>query len=209
MRTKKENCRHCKKLFTTNNMAKRYCSPECYTEEQKVRNPRVCETCGKTFGSEFAKYVYYEEGIKKHRGIYCSRTCFATGQRGKNASNWKGGMMHHFQSGEVLILVQHSNVELGLRDKYRQRKRLIAEYFLGRELATEECVLHLDRNPTNDHPSNLYICDIGTMRKFTKKAIEISESNLKYYDKTANITSGEYINGKRKLATSIYGQKII
>lgn len=209
MRTKKENCRHCKKLFTTNNMAKRYCSSDCYEKQKKIRNQRICENCGKTFSTLCAHRVYIDSGIKKYRGLYCSVECRADASRGKKNYNWKGGTMIHHESKEVLILVQHSNVHLKVRDKYRQRKRLIVEYFLGRKLETSECVLHLDKNPQNDHPSNLYICDIGTMRKFNNNTIEITESNLKYYDKTANITSGEYINGKRKFATSIYGQKII
>jgi hypothetical protein len=202
-------CRHCKKIFITDNKGTRYCNPVCYTEEQKVRNRRVCETCGKVFGSEHVHRVYVEHGKKKYKGIYCSHECRGAGRRGKSAYNWKGGMMTHFRTKEIMILIQHSNSKLGIRDKYKQRKRLVVEYLLGRELDVSECVLHLDGNPQNDHPSNLYICDIGTMRKFNNNTIEITESNLKYYDKTTNITSGEYINGKRKLATSIYGQEII
>lgn len=169
-------CAICQTSLTNLPRGQRYCSKNCLKESQKQRNTRQCKHCGKDFGSQLTS-------ARNDKDLYCSVKCSADDKRGYKSIMWKGGTMIHQRSKEVLVLVQSSNVFKGVRDKYKFRKRLIAELILGRKLLTSECVLHLDNDPQNDNPNNLYICDIGTMRRFKKGSIKITESNLKNYDK--------------------------
>jgi predicted nucleic acid-binding Zn ribbon protein len=67
-----KTCPICKRVFTTNNPRKRYCSDECYNIYQEKRNShkkhnqteRVCALCGKTF--------YSSHFMQK----YCSHACY-------------------------------------------------------------------------------------------------------------------------------------
>jgi len=180
-------CRACNKKLINNIMGARYCNHDCYLEGQKKRNGRICKNCGTKFGSQLAndKNTIFVKATNKviAKDIYCSIKCSAEANRGSKNIRWKGGTMIHARTKEVLVLIQNSNFTLGIRDKYKFRKRLIAEAVLNRKLQNTECVLHLDGNPVNDKVSNLYVCDLSTARKFGNNTIKITKSNLYNYNK--------------------------
>tara|TARA_R110002126_G_scaffold290435_1_gene447375 strand:+ start:642 stop:1334 length:693 start_codon:yes stop_codon:yes gene_type:complete len=180
-------CRACHKVLIGLPRGARYCNHDCYLEGQKNRNGRICKNCGTTFGSQLVNdtNTIFVKATNKviAKDIYCSMECTAAGNRGSKNIGWKGGTTIGNRSKEVMVLIQSSNCTLGVRDKYRARKRLVTEAVLNRKLQKTECVLHIDGNPTNDAISNLYICDLGTIRKFNKHTIKITQSNLYNYDK--------------------------
>lgn len=60
-----------------------------------------------------------------------------------------------------------------------QEHILAAEEMLGRSLAKGELVHHLDWNPTNNNPSNLYITDRATHQKIPEfQALFLEERGL-------------------------------
>ena len=178
-------CRACHKKLINKPRGARYCNHDCYLEGQKNRNGRICKNCGTIFGSQLVIRESFDKKRNKMqpKDVYCSMECTASDNRGQKSIKWKGGTMIHSRSKEVMILIQNSNFTLGFREKYKLRKRLIAEAVLDRKLQTTECVLHLDGNPANDNISNLYICDLSTARKFSNNTIKITKSNLYNYNK--------------------------
>jgi len=178
-------CRACHEVLIGLPRGARYCNHNCYLDGQKNRNGRPCKNCGTTFGSELVNGTIFVKATNKvtARDIYCSMACAAEDKRGEKALQWKGGTTIGNRSKEVMVLIQSANCTLGIRDIYRARKRLVTESVLNRKLQRTECVLHIDGNPTNDAISNLYICDLVTIKKFNKHTIKITQSNLYNYDK--------------------------
>lgn len=68
--------------------------------------------------------------------------------------NWSGGR-YITEDGYVQIYLP-GHPHAGVRGYVREHV-LIAERFLGRPLAEKEIVHHIDENPSNNEPSNLFL----------------------------------------------------
>lgn len=99
---------------------------------------KECLNCGKTFGRDSCKQVSdYRE--KK----FCNRKCYFEYNTGENHWYWKGG-------------IRLGNADGYIRDTQGTFiHRLVMEEHLGRPLAKEEQVHHIDDDPSNNSIENL------------------------------------------------------
>lgn len=74
--------------------------------------------------------------------------------RGQNNYNWKGGVILASNGYRMILMPEHPSV---LNKRYIYEHRYCAEAYLGRFLEPEEVVHHIDGNPENNLPENLYL----------------------------------------------------
>jgi len=86
---------------------------------------------------------------------------------GKNAFHWKGGKWKAENRWHIL----KSNHPFAPKNGYMRRSRLIAEKCLGRYLTKEEVIHHINGNPSDDRPKNLYL--------FPSQSIHLHYEHLK------------------------------
>ena len=72
---------------------------------------------------------------------------------GQNNPNWKGGVRQKHGYWFILCPNHPFAYKGGLVPRYR----LVAEKCLGRYLLKKERIHHIDENPANDNPENLYL----------------------------------------------------
>ena len=75
------------------------------------------------------------------------------------------------------------------------------EYILGRKLSRNELVHHIDKNKSNDHPSNLEVC--SSKEHLNEKHPEFSErmkkdNPSKYWTENSKIKMSHAIKGKKR-----------
>ena len=123
------------------------CCPKCGKPKQ-VRS-RHCRSC--------SKIIYWQSHERRgwHHTDETRRAISSTlmghpAQFGSNASRWAGGQ-HVQGNGYVRIYT-------GKNERHDEH-RIIAENALGRKLKTHEVVHHINGNPSDNRPSNLFICD--------------------------------------------------
>lgn len=154
------------------------CSKECRGKEISQRKTGVrlkpdrmatCQHCGKEYR--------LMNGIKT--GKYCSKSCrakahithllpFSNNMKGRKrndprygASNpaWKGGVTkkrtHGNYQGVSYTRCPAEYLPMARKDGYIMTHRLVMAQKLGRCLAREEVVHHIDHNPANNSPDNL------------------------------------------------------
>lgn len=89
---------------------------------------------------------------------FCSRSCNAKRKSGEANPNWRGGKKCRGADGRVFVYSPgHPAAPSDGRPPYVLRYRLVAEQMLGRYLADDEIVHHIDGDPANDNPDNLAV----------------------------------------------------
>lgn len=113
----------------------------------------ICKTCGSS---------YLRRRCLATKSKFCSIACKASEERGKTGKN-KGkvilkmrGENHPRWKGGTIVDDGRARVLVGVGKRIR-RYRLVAAEALGRELKVREIVHHIDENPLNDAPSNLFV----------------------------------------------------
>jgi hypothetical protein len=86
---------------------------------------------------------------------------------GKNNPAWKGG--EGWRAGNY--------IDVRVNGKRYPKHRWIAQQILGRELPPNEDVHHINWNPIDNRPENLYVCFKPEHRKIHKLKL-IVKSNL-------------------------------
>ena len=132
----------------------------------------TCNFCGKQFERDTAH-------VKGKRYIFCSRRClWDFSSKNKNPEGYAAlkdftNMARHFSelnrklnptrmTPETKEKIRNSHLGTGEDKTYskfygRHEHRVVAEQILGRALGSEEVVHHIDGNPRNNQPENLFV----------------------------------------------------
>lgn len=143
-------CAHCGTQFVALDSVSRegkgiYCSRQCHHDSQRDRRPLLeCQCCGKQ---------YTVEPNKAHNAKFCSWDCYVDYTNAERSPSWKGGEFIEKRKGHVM---RYRKIP-GHPRTHHPLHRLVAGDVLGRPIEDGEIVIHLDRNPQNNSPSNLYL----------------------------------------------------
>jgi hypothetical protein len=120
----------------------------CQTDEATGRfigNPKVkaiCQQCGNNFFT-------YPAWIRKGGGKFCSKECHSLSQM-------KNGISIHNDGYIAIKLPDHPRAN---KWGFVYEHILVAEKKIGRPLNNEEVVHHVNGNPADNNPDNLFIFD--------------------------------------------------
>ena len=109
---------------------------------------KTCPVCKETF-----KALRCRTRIGKQK--YCSNKCRFIGMKGSNNPNWRNVLAR--KGGSYLHMFLPTHPAASKKDKLVPFHRIIAETMLSRFLTHEEQIHHLDFNPFNNCPTNLYL----------------------------------------------------
>lgn len=148
------------------------CSRKCYSEKKRKDRERICPNCGKLF---YARSSLLQQSGNNCCSEKCQYDYFVMDKR----PQWKGGKYIDTGSGQRKILFPRENFS----SKYLAEHRIIAAQCIGRFLMREEMMLHLNDEPDDNRPENLFICgSISEMRRRRNGTLPWpSESNLSTY----------------------------
>ncbi len=143
-------CAHCGKEFyrkPSQVADARCCSRKCNAENRRtnpINTPRPCKVCGTVFTPA------------RHRwsAVYCSHRCIWVGTRGPEW-NAKVGREGATKSGDTQRY--RGDAKTYVKRGGRHEHRVVMESILGRPLAFEEIVHHIDGDKHNNHPDNLVV----------------------------------------------------
>jgi hypothetical protein len=150
-----QTCSVCGKQFEVREKelqwrAPKYCSPECYDKSRQGQKrqsyipieDRACVTCGEMFHPH----------SKKQR--FCSRPCLYTSMRRELSANWKGGR-HVRTDGYMEVYVpDHPKAD---NRGYLKEHRYVMEQKIGRSLAPNESVHHINGDKADNRIENLQL----------------------------------------------------
>ncbi len=128
---------------------RKYCSKKCRDEGLKRGDEYHCLNCNATFYLSPATLRQ-----RTHAGC-CSQECKTAYYTGSRSAGFKGGFYTHTQSREKHLLLARP----GYVGKYIGEHRVVASRAIGRLIRRGEYVIRLNRNPNDNRPENLFICE--------------------------------------------------
>lgn len=157
-------CANCGALFVADGSShdsedgrRKYCSKACQIESLRRGDEYQCLNCGAPF--------YLSAAALRQRGEpgCCSKKCQNEFYIGARHVGFKGGVYTHSQSGEKHLLLRRP----GYVSKYVGEHRIIASREIGRLVTRGECVIRINRNPEDNRPENLFICE--SLSEFSRR----------------------------------------
>jgi hypothetical protein len=108
--------------------------------------------CGKEF-------LQPKSRNERNRNNYCSLQCKAKKAEDLCGDSWKGGETSRWEGYKMVACDRVSYAAKGRKTKliYRAEYRLKVEEAIGRRLATDEMVFHINRDKTDHRLENLYV----------------------------------------------------
>ena len=125
-----------------------------------------CKNCNQDF------YPWYKNQP------FCSRKCFFALRdiSGDKNPKWRGGF--YFQRGyKYIYKPKHP---YATKIGYVREHRLVMEEKLGRYLKKDEVIHHLNCNPSDNRPKNLYLCQ-STGTHFIEHHLEKRDKIGRFY----------------------------
>ncbi len=120
---------------------------------EKLSLKEIASLIGCSFGAVSSSLIL--AGVKT-RGIKDALAQkYANGRWGKEASNWRGGKK---TSGSGHVQIYTPDHPFADRKGYVMKHRLVIEKHLGRYLAQEEIVHHINGDKTDNRLENLQLC---------------------------------------------------
>lgn len=152
---------------------RKYCSKTCRNEGLKRGNEHQCLNCGETF------YLSPSTLMKRSQAGCCSAECQKSYYTGALSHAFKGGSYIHSQAGEKHLLLPRQ----GYVGKYIGEHRVVASREIGRMVLRGEFVIRVNRDPEDNRPQNLFICESGSeyARRRSGSLPWPTESNLQHY----------------------------
>lgn len=156
VRPQEKHCATCGGLFLagrahheSDDGLRTYCSKACQVEGLKLGGEYQCLNCDAPF--------YLSPAAIRQRGKpgCCSVECQRAFYTGARSAGFKGGFYTHTQAGERHILRPRP----GYVGKYMGEHRVVASREIGRLVSRDEYVIRINRNPEDNRPENLFICE--------------------------------------------------
>lgn len=155
-RPKEKPCAACGKHFLAKKSShesddglKTYCSRACQSAGIKTGDTYECLNCGAPF--------YLSKSTVSQRGKpgCCSNKCRAAFYTGTRSPAFVVGHYTHTGQREKHLLIQLE----GYISKYAGEHRIVAGREIGRLVKRGEYVIRVNRNPKDNNPGNLFICE--------------------------------------------------
>lgn len=135
---------------------RKYCSRECSDISKRTGDHVECVICGK-------KFWQLRGRLDRNRNNYCSPKCREHKIEDLCGDAWHGGIVNH-AGGYIMLAtdrVERRSATHKTRLRYRAAHRLAVEQIIGRKLARDEMVWHLNRDLADNRPENLYVFRSG------------------------------------------------
>ena len=151
----------------------KYCSQSCRNEGLRKGEEHQCINCGKPF------YLSPSTVSRRGKPGCCSDECQKAYYTGSLSHAFKKGSYTHSQSGDKHLLMERP----GYVGKYVGEHRVIASREIGRMVVRGEFVIRVNRDPDDNRPENLFICESGSeyARRRSGSLPWPTESNLQHY----------------------------
>ena len=112
---------------------------------------RICQTCGNQF-----RFLAAPSILRQGGGKYCSYSCHAKTRTAEKNPNWRGGKIQDGRGRAMVYAPNHPGARL-CGGSHIYEYRLIAEQKIGRTLADNEIVHHINGDATDNRPENLEV----------------------------------------------------
>lgn len=151
-----KSCALCGKVFYHRRCYgnQKFCSRKCQSAAHtKPRVARICETCGRGYGLRPSVAL-------AGAGRFCSKDCKAIGQTTRHAGFWYNGRPAIIDDSGYVRVWKPDHPKAPTSHGRVLYHRLIMEEALGRYLATEEHVDHINRVKTDNRLENLQLMSL-------------------------------------------------
>ena len=136
---------------------RRFCSMAC-THKNKIRGDQhTCIHCGGAFHLQPSRLA------KRGEARCCSQKCHDEFYKGIHHFKYINGSHIHSTTGEKYVLLERP----GYVAKYIGEHRLIVSKIIGRMVTRGERVIRVNRDPLDNRPENLFICESNS--EFSKR----------------------------------------
>lgn len=160
----KIKCQICNKVFKVSKHREKtakYCSHKCF-DKSKIGKPSWNKGLKGVMPTPWNKGKTgcmppaWNKGKKLSRNMKIKLALSHLGKFKEKASNWKGGERIDFFGQPQIYMPEHPSVK-NRKYPYVRKSRLVVENIIGRYLKSKEIVHHIDKNPSNFSPDNLYV----------------------------------------------------
>lgn len=182
---KDKACEYCESMFLATRSShdsadgyKRYCSVRCSSHAKRRGEEHRCLNCDALF------YLSASVLVQRGGAGCCSNACKRAYYVGARSSEFEGGYVD--ERGNHMTLL----VRPGYVGKYISENRLVASRAIGRLVTRDEFVVRINRNPEDNRPENLFICESNSefSRRRNGSLPWPTASNLRQYKTGAVVT---------------------